>query len=283
MLGSHAADQASSGPAVTIHLANTADEEAAPLWDKPPSKQNKRPHRTSRSASRCYNSIRTTVITPLIQLLQLGAVIWPACLGLMMSVGSSMMVFPFFTFVPHTGLFGEHFPQVLFYSRLLGDISGRLMPHRLHLSSSKAVLAAAATKTKLLMLLIPALLNPSIVGGDIPLALFVALNWWLSGYINTGAYLLAPKLASTSSKKGFGSSSGSKTKAGGLMAFCFQTACFLGLMGAWILQSVFMANWTHHAYIDHVDASSVVDSAYGYAAAGSGSALQRFLSTDQQQ
>lgn len=147
--------------------------------------------------------------------------------------------------------------QVLFYSRLLGDISGRLMPRQLQLSSSKTVLAAAATKSKLLMLLIPALLKPSIVGGDVPLALIVALNWWLSGYINTGAYLLAPKLASSSSRKSCSSSSGSKSKAGGLMALCFQLACFLGLMGAWVLQSVFMANWTHHAYSNHVDASSL--------------------------
>lgn len=85
--------------------------------------------------------------------------------------------------------------QILFYARLLGDILGRMVPPAWQLSSSRAVLSAAFLKTKLLVVLVPAILQPSLVGGDIPLAALVAVNWWLSGYINTGAYLLAPRLA----------------------------------------------------------------------------------------
>lgn len=85
--------------------------------------------------------------------------------------------------------------QVLFYARLLGDILGRMVPPAWQLRSSKSVLTAAFFKTKLLVVLVPAILQPSLVGGDLPLAALVACNWWLSGYINTGAYLLAPRLA----------------------------------------------------------------------------------------
>jgi hypothetical protein len=70
-----------------------------------------------------------------------------------------------------------------------------MVPPAWQLSSSRAVLSAAFLKTKLLVVLVPAILQPSLVGGDIPLAALVAVNWWLSGYINTGAYLVAPRLA----------------------------------------------------------------------------------------
>lgn len=113
-LGSHAADDV-PGTAVSIHLDESAEDRSLVNLSSP-SKEHKQLHRQYGSAglvTRCYNNVITTVITPSVQLFQLGTVIWPACLGLMISVGSSMMVFPFFTFVPHTGFFGEHIPQVL--------------------------------------------------------------------------------------------------------------------------------------------------------------------------
>lgn len=147
--------------------------------------------------------------------------------------------------------------QVLFYARLAGDICGRLAPHWLHLRSSAAVLAAGAAKAALLALLVPAMLRPQLVGGDTQLALLIAANWWMSGYINTGAYLLAPKLAaqaaaagrfqrpdSSSSKgSGGGGSASVKARAGGIMALAFQMSCFAGLLGAWALQSWALAGW----------------------------------------
>ncbi|WIA22536.1 hypothetical protein OEZ86_009526 [Tetradesmus obliquus] len=155
------------------------------------------------------------------------------------------------------GAFGERLPQVLFYARLAGDICGRLAPHWLHLRSSAAVLAAGAAKAALLALLVPAMLRPQLVGGDTQLALLIAANWWMSGYINTGAYLLAPKLAaqaaaagrfqrpgSSSSKgSGGGGSASVKARAGGIMALAFQMSCFAGLLGAWALQSWALAGW----------------------------------------
>lgn len=92
-------------------------------------------------------------------------------------------------FLPHTET------QILFYARLLGDILGRMVPPAWQLSSSSSVLSAAFLKTKLLVVLVPGILNPNLVGGDLCLAALVAGNWFMSGYINTGAYLLAPRLA----------------------------------------------------------------------------------------
>lgn len=185
-------------------------------------------------------------------------------------------------------------PQILFYARLLGDILGRMVPPAWQLRSSKSVLTAAFIKTKLLVVLVPAILQPSLVGGDLALATLVAVNWWLSGYINTGAYLLAPRLATLEAQdlagsgvlggkgegagrkggkgsgwrwfwglrrrgqlvitgKGHGgsdrrgecsgaltklSASTLRSKAGAVMSFCFQTSCFLGLLGAWLVQEV---------------------------------------------
>ena len=37
----------------------------------------------------------------------------PAALSIFLSVGTSMLVFPFFTYVHSTGLMGERLPQVL--------------------------------------------------------------------------------------------------------------------------------------------------------------------------
>lgn len=49
-----------------------------------------------------------------------------------------------------------------------------------------SLLAAGATKAKLLLLLLPALLAPRRVGGDLPLVALVGVNWWLGGWTNTG-------------------------------------------------------------------------------------------------
>jgi hypothetical protein len=166
--------------------------------------------------------------------------------------------------------------QVLFYARLAGDILGRLMPHWLHLRSSSSVLAAGAAKAALLALLIPAMLQPGLVGGDVQLTSLIAVNWWMSGYINTGAYLLAPRLAaeaaaagrlqkaaglqgSSSSSKGSGGGGAAsvKARAGGIMALAFQASCFMGLLGAWALQSTVLAGWGQPVQAVHFPASQV--------------------------
>jgi hypothetical protein len=155
-----------------------------------------------------------------------------------------------------------------------------MVPPSFQLSSSRGVLATGIFKAGLLLVLVPALLQPMLVGGDVPLAMLVAVNWWLSGYVNTGSYLLAPKLVaavdaiptvSSSSRQqsncvirkhgssvcrhgvGYGKVSGwripddaavdnLRARAGGLMACCFQVSCLLGLMGALAIQRVLLVD-----------------------------------------
>jgi hypothetical protein len=201
--------------------------------------------------------------------------------------------------------------QILFYARLLGDILGRMVPASWQLRSSKALLSAAFLKTKLLVVLVPAILQPSMVGGDLCLAALVTINWWLSGYINTSAYLLAPRLATLEltsdaqlgaksglhhGKKrgsGFGwlwfwgssrrarlasgkdhggstrrdsgalervGSTALRSKAGAVMSFCFQTSCFLGLLGAWLVQEILHEN-EHPAFAGAGKAAGVAAAA----------------------
>lgn len=54
--------------------------------------------------------------------------IWPAAVALFLSVGASMVVAPFFTYVPSSGSTGDLLPQALFAARTLSDIVGRLLP-----------------------------------------------------------------------------------------------------------------------------------------------------------
>jgi hypothetical protein len=51
-------------------------------------------------------------LAPLAQLLRLAWRIWPAAVALLLSVGSSMLAFPLFTYVATTGSLGERLPQV---------------------------------------------------------------------------------------------------------------------------------------------------------------------------
>jgi hypothetical protein len=140
----------------------------------------------------------------------------PAALSLFASVGSSMMAFPFFSYIPTTGRLGSHVSQAAFYARLGGDIAGRLLPPSLQARTVPRLLAFAAAKAALLPLLLPALLRPTVVGGDVGLVALVAGNWALGGYVNTGAYLLAPSLVGSAQQR---------SRVGGFMAFSFQV-CF---------------------------------------------------------
>lgn len=134
--------------------------------------------------------------------------------------------------VLHPGMSVLLLVQVLFYVRLLGDILGRLVPTSWQQHSTRSLLSWALAKTALLPLLLAALLQPALVGGDTGLVVLVGVFWWLSGYINTCAYLTAPRLVSMADK----------SRAGGLMAMCFQASCFLGLMSAFAIQAAMMSH-----------------------------------------
>lgn len=150
----------------------------------------------------------------------------PAALALALSVGTSMLAFPFFSFSNSGGALGRSLPQALFYARLAGDVGGRVLTPRLGISGPRSLAGWALAKTLLLPLLLAALLRPWLAGGDYGLCAAVFGYWALSGAINTSAYVVAPQLVP----------SHKRAQAGGLMALVFQFSCFAGLMGAAVLQ-----------------------------------------------
>ncbi|KAF8063664.1 hypothetical protein HT031_003519 [Scenedesmus sp. PABB004] len=242
--------------------------ERAPAHGRPGSGRGSHPRRARLAA---WSRAGCAAAVQLGAQLRLGAALWPAVVGLGLSVWSSMVAFPFFTFVPRSGALGERLPQVLFYSRLLGDVGGRLVPvPGLHLASGRAVAAAGAAKACALLLLLPALLSPRIVGGDWALSALVFAYWVSSGAINTAALLAAPRLAVAAAASAGGgrrllglpaldggeadvpwhdakargiSGAGVRARAGGLMALVFQASCLGGLLAAWALQSAMLAGW----------------------------------------
>jgi hypothetical protein len=152
----------------------------------------------------------------------------PAALALALSVGTSMLAFPFFTYTHSGGALGRSLPQALFYARLAGDVGGRVLTPRLGIAGPRSLVAWSLAKTALLLPLLLALLKPWLAGGDYGLCAAVFGYWALSGAVNTSAYVVAPQLVPQHRR----------AQAGGVMALVFQAACFLGLAAAAVLQAV---------------------------------------------
>jgi hypothetical protein len=152
----------------------------------------------------------------------------PAALALALSVGTSMLAFPFFTYTHSGGSLGRSLPQALFYARLAGDVGGRVLTPRLGVAGPRSLVAWSLAKTALLLPLLLALLRPWLAGGDCGLCAAVFGYWALSGAVNTSAYVVAPQLVPRHGR----------AQAGALMALVFQAACFAGLAAAAVLQAV---------------------------------------------
>jgi hypothetical protein len=90
-----------SGPAVGQVTSGTSSH-----WDLAHPKK----PRSSSSGSKGGGFMQR--LQPLLLLLQLAWRIWPAWLALLMSVGSSMLLFPLFTCVDTSGRLGDRLPQV---------------------------------------------------------------------------------------------------------------------------------------------------------------------------
>jgi hypothetical protein len=157
------------------------------------------------------------------------AAVAPAALALLASVGTSMAAFPFFAYLPTTGALGPWVAQAAFYARMGGDVAGRVVPPQWQARTRRALARSAALKGALLAPLLAALLRPRVVGGDYGLVALVAVNWALSGYVNTGAYLVAPTLVSGAAQR---------ARVGGVMAAAFQASCLLGLLAAAVLEGL---------------------------------------------
>mmetsp|Transcript_22046 Transcript_22046/g.48132 ORF Transcript_22046/g.48132 Transcript_22046/m.48132 type:complete len:479 (+) Transcript_22046:161-1597(+) len=163
-----------------------------------------------------------------VPLLTLAWRISPAALSIFLSVGTSMVIFPFFTYMRSTGLFGDRLAQVLFYVRLISDILGRVVPKRLQATSIRGLMFWALLKTALMLPLFVSIFHPEALLGDVGATILVAAFWLLSGFVNTCSYLVAPCLVSPQHK----------ARASGLMTVAFQSSCFIALLIASAIQKM---------------------------------------------
>ncbi|KAK9813902.1 hypothetical protein WJX73_004060 [Symbiochloris irregularis] len=156
--------------------------------------------------------------------------IWPAAVALFLSVGASMVVAPFFTYVPSSGSTGDLLPQVLFAARTLSDIAGRLLPFIPAIRSKTGLFIAGVLR---------AALTPGFFWymnwgeehgmlNDYVIILAIAVFWAASGHVNACAYVMAAQWAPP----------GGGDRAGGLMALSFQVSCLVSLLLAAALQHV---------------------------------------------
>lgn len=152
--------------------------------------------------------------------------IWPAAVSLALSSFTSVLLFPFFTYVEMTTVFGVMQPSALFAARVIFDIVGRLAPKARWVQTEAGLLVWSLIRLAITPLFF------LYIGNRLPWAsaelavAYVAVFWFTSGYINTCAFILAPQLVPPALA----------SKAGGAMALTFQIASLLALVMAWLIQ-----------------------------------------------
>jgi hypothetical protein len=169
-----------------------------------------------------YEDVRDTI-----------ACIWPCLLAMLIQCSTSLVVLPFFTYASSSGIVGAHrLPKYLFFSRLLGDLFGRLLPkvpcfapeHQL------SILGISLIKIFATPLYFVYILQDStqihLPQNDVILVAFVVLMWLISGYVNSASNILAPQIVSDPHLK---------STAAGLMALTYQAGHFLGLTVASVI------------------------------------------------
>mmetsp|Transcript_14139 Transcript_14139/g.42675 ORF Transcript_14139/g.42675 Transcript_14139/m.42675 type:complete len:478 (+) Transcript_14139:565-1998(+) len=151
--------------------------------------------------------------------------IWPVAAALFFSAFTSIMLFPFFAYVPMTPYLGVMLPQMLFATRVVADIFGRISPKSAAVQTPYRVLVLSLVRVAMTPLFFWYILDPTI-WSPLTTTVYVAVFWWSSGYINTIAFLMAPKLVSKSLK----------SRSGAVMALTFQASCLVALVAAYALQ-----------------------------------------------
>eukprot|EP00195_Chlamydomonas_chlamydogama_P000047 CAMPEP_0202923636 /NCGR_PEP_ID=MMETSP1392-20130828/78554_1 /ASSEMBLY_ACC=CAM_ASM_000868 /TAXON_ID=225041 /ORGANISM="Chlamydomonas chlamydogama, Strain SAG 11-48b" /LENGTH=560 /DNA_ID=CAMNT_0049617329 /DNA_START=341 /DNA_END=2023 /DNA_ORIENTATION=+ len=152
---------------------------------------------------------------------------WPVLVAFLISVTVTYVIFPFFTYIPSSGVLGDGLPRVLFFTRIGADILGRFSPRikSLMVRSPPVLLSLALGKLVVAALLLVYIKLPSDYLHDVvPVAMIIFL-WFIGGYVNTSANILAPAMVEPHLCG----------RASALMALAFQVAHFAGLVLAAVL------------------------------------------------
>eukprot|EP00798_Chlamydomonas_sp_ICE-L_P016004 gene16004-22142_t len=153
--------------------------------------------------------------------------IWPVLTAFFASVTTMYLVFPFFTYVPSSGLLGAALPRVLFFSRVGSDMVGRFLPRRkaFLVRSPNVLVMLACWVMSCAVLLFVYIGAPERYHHDYISIGIVICIWSVGGFINTMANIMAPAMVDPSLCG----------RASALMALAFQVAHFAGLIMAAIL------------------------------------------------
>ncbi|BDA46393.1 hypothetical protein COCOBI_08-4860 [Coccomyxa sp. Obi] len=151
---------------------------------------------------------------------------WPVLGALFFSGTFFVLAFPFFTYVPSGGTFGQDLAKVLFFSRLAADVCGRTLPR----------LKRLAVRSRYVLFSFGLIMTASIPGylyyikqtawhNDWLIIGYIVAMWILGGYVNTCSYVLAPACVEPHLK----------ATANGVLAITYQTAHCTGLVLATII------------------------------------------------
>lgn len=150
---------------------------------------------------------------------------WPACLVIMLTVGSSMSVSSWFNRVQSQDPNNQSLPQVLFYTRLLADLFGR--PATLMTKCSPTSSATLVTLAILRLAFVPIFFlyisNAFFPLNDVAAVVGVLMFAFTSGYLVTLSYQVAPTLLSTQERER------STMKQASLINVCFSASVLIGL------------------------------------------------------
>ena len=141
----------------------------------------------------------------------------------------SLLLFPFFTYIPSAqpgGLIhlGDMLPRVLFWVRILADLGGRALPRLQWLApSKKSVVSLAVIKIALVPPFFVYLKLGERWHSDVVAVGYIFVMWLLSGLLNTGSNVLAPSLVVSGRQK---------SSAASLVAVTYQFGHLLGLLSA---------------------------------------------------
>jgi hypothetical protein len=159
---------------------------------------------------------------------------WPACLAVMLTVGSSMSVASWFNRVPSQDANSHILPQILFYTRLLADLLGRpatLVGHvRATISPLTLVVISILRLGLVPVFFLYASSSNVIPKNDVAAVVFVFLFAFSSGYIATLSYQMAPILLSAEDREQ------NTLKQTSLVNVCFSSAVLVGVVVTFVLK-----------------------------------------------
>lgn len=155
----------------------------------------------------------------------------PCCVSVTLTVGSSMLVSSWFNRVPSRSL--PNLPQVLFYTRLIADLVGRLVTFYGPLRSSRVLVALSTLRllfVPVFFVYISSNTDRIIPRNDGAAILAVLVNAFASGYLSTTCYQQAPFLLNDNQRNNHVILQAS------ILNVCFAAAIFLGITASLALR-----------------------------------------------